>query len=188
MGMPRHLLAVSRRPSGSPGFGPARGDSRRESERGQAAIEIGLTVAMLFGLIFLVMDLSMLLFLKSNLQEAVRDGVRTGTTGNIIGVSPYLNDSIRQSVQEHSLGLLIGDAGACKIQVDYFDPATGAASQGTQGDVLVVSVNGFNYTPLGAVLRRADPFQISVSSSDIVEKCPAGGCPITVNPEPLSCP
>jgi Flp pilus assembly protein TadG len=185
--MPRFLLARLR-PSGSPCSGPAHKDPRRESERGQAAIEIGLTIVLLFGLMFLVMDLSLLLFMKSTLQEAVRDGVRTGTTGNIITISPYLNDSIRQSVQDESLGLLKGNAGACKIQVDYFDPATGTATQGTQGDVLVVSVNGFNYTPLGAILKKADPFKISVSSSDIVEKCPGSGCPITVNPVPLQCP
>jgi len=152
------------------------------------ALEVGLTVVLLFGLIFLVMDLAMLLFIKSTLQQAVREGVRVGVTGRLVGSTPYVNDSIVQTVQGESLGFLQSDAGACKVQINYYDPNTGGASTGTQGDILVVSVNGFNYTPLGAVLKSGDPLVISVSSSDIVERCPASGCPTTVNPVPRSCP
>ena len=157
------------------------------SEKGATAIEVGFTVVLLFGLVFLVMDLSMLLFVRSTLQQAVREGVRYGVTGRQYGSNTYLNDSIRQVVQAEALGLLNGTAGACKIQINYVNPDSGAASTGTQGDVLMVSVNSYNYTPLGAVLRRADPFSISVSSSDVLERCPVGGCPITQNPTPLSC-
>ena len=160
----------------------------RSSERGQTAIEAGVTVVLLFGLIFLVMDLSMLLFIRSTLQQAVRNGVRIGATGSQFGGHTYLNDSIRAAVQAEALGFLNGPQGACKIAVNYFTPDTGAATSGTQGDVLVVSVNDFSYTPLGAVLRTADPFRITVSSSDIVERCPIGGCPITENPVPMVCP
>jgi len=156
-------------------------------EKGVAAVEIGLTVVLLFALIFLVMDLSMLVFVKSTLQEAVRDGVRVGVTGTQVGSNIYLNDSIRAAVQASASGFLNGTAGACKIQIDYFNPDTGANSTGTQGDVLVVSVNGYNYTPLAALLKSVDPLAISVSSSDIVERCQASGCPTTQNPNPLVC-
>jgi Flp pilus assembly protein TadG len=152
------------------------------------AIEVGLTVVLLFGLIFLVMDLSMLLFTRSTLQEAVRDGVRVGVTGAQYGSNIYVNDSIRAAVQDSALGLLNGAEGACKIQINYYNPDTGAASTGTQGDVLVVSVNGYSYTPFAALLKSGNPLSISVSSSDIVERCPASGCPATQNPTPLSCP
>jgi len=162
--------------------------TRRRRQRGSVALEAGLTVALLFGLMFLVMDLAMLVFIKSTLQMAALAGVRTGVTSHLIAAGPYLNDSILKSVQGESLGFLKGNEGACKVRIHYYDPATGTTSSGTQGDVLVVSVNGFNYTPLGAVLKSADPFAISVSAADIVERCPVGGCPLTVNPEPLSCP
>jgi len=161
---------------------------RRRGERGQVAIEAGLTVVLMFGLIFLVMDLSMLLFIRSTLQQAVREGVRYGATGTQFGGNTYLNDSIRAAVQSQALGFLNGAQGACRIAVNYYAPDTGAASPGTQGDVLVVSVNNFSYTPLGAVLKTADPLRITVSSSDIVERCPIGGCPITANPDAPPCP
>ncbi|MFB3777919.1 MAG: TadE/TadG family type IV pilus assembly protein [Bryobacteraceae bacterium] len=160
---------------------------RGKAEKGVAAIEVGVTVVLLFGLLFLIMDLSMLLFIRSTLQDAVRDGVRFGVTGNLAG-HQYLNDSIRQAVQDAALGFLNGPAGACKIDISYINPDTGTASIGTQGDVIYVSVNNYNYTPLGAVLKSADPFRISVSASDILEKCPVGGCPVALNPTPLVCP
>jgi len=146
-----------------------------------------LTVVLLFGLIFLVMDLAMLLFVQSNLMQAVREGVRVGVTGRPYKGYTYVNDAIRAMVQDQALGLLNGASGACRIQINYFNPDTGTPSTGTQGDLLVVSVPNFNYTPLGAVLKSADPFSISVSSSDVVERCPAAGCPATVNPNGLVC-
>jgi Flp pilus assembly protein TadG len=151
------------------------------------AIEAGFTVVLLFGLIFLILDLSMLLFIKSTLQQAVREGVRVGMTARLVGSTTYLNDSITQTVQKHALGFLNGAQGACRIQIQYFDPTTGAASTGTQGDLLVVSVNNYNYTLLGAVLKDSHPLSVSVASSDILERCPLGGCPAALNPNPPGC-
>ena len=150
-------------------------------------IEAGLTIVLLFGLIFLIMDLSMLLFIRSTLQQAVRDGVRDGVTWQHPSGS-YVNDNITHAVQGGALGFLNGAAGACRIHIDYFDPNTGAASTGGQGDILVVSVNNFSYTPLGAIMKSADPLSFSVSSSDIVERCPVEGCISVANPHPPVCP
>lgn len=152
------------------------------------AVEVGLTLVLLFALIFLVMDLAMLVFIKSTLQQAVREGVRVGVTARLVGSTTYLNDSITQVVQGESLGFLNGSEGVCRIQIRYFDPNTGTLSSGTQGDVLVVSVNNYNYTPLAALLKSADPLAVSVSASDILERCPIGGCPVTTNPNPVPCP
>lgn len=155
--------------------------------RGSVAIEAGFTVVLLFALIFLILDLSMLLFIKSTLQQAVREGVRVGMTARLVGTTAYLNDSITQIVQENSLGFLRGAQGACRIQIQYFDPTTGAPSLGTQGDLLVVSVNNYSYTLLGAVLKDAHPLAVSVTSSDILERCPLGGCPAALNPSTPGC-
>jgi|GEM_PF-502291 Flp pilus assembly protein TadG len=158
------------------------------SRRGSAVIEAGLTIVLLFGLMLLIMDLAMVLFIKSTLQQAVREGVRVGVTARLVGSTAYLNDSITQTVQENSLGFLNGAQGACRIRIQYFDPNTGAPSLGTQGDLLVVSVENYNYTVLGAILKSAHPVPISVSASDILERCPVGGCPAAVNPNPIPCP
>lgn len=163
-------------------------DARKKARRrGAVAIEAGFTIILLFGLIFLVLDLSMLLFIKSTLQQAVREGVRVGMTARLVGSTTYLNDSISQTVQAHALGFLNGSQGACKIRIQYFDPTTGAASLGTQGDLLVVSVNNYSYTILGAVLKDAHPLAVSVTSSDILERCPLGGCPAALNPSTPGC-
>jgi Flp pilus assembly protein TadG len=159
----------------------------RARRRGSVAIEAGLTMVLLFGLIFLILDLSMLLFVKSTLQQAVREGVRVGMTARLVGSTTYLNDSISQTVQQHALGFLNGPQGACRIQIQYFDPTTGAASMGTQGDLLVVSVNNYSYTLMGAVMKDAHPLAVSVTSSDILERCPLGGCPAALNPNPVGC-
>jgi Flp pilus assembly protein TadG len=160
----------------------------RRNRRGAISLEVGLTLVLLLGLMFLVMDLAMLVFIKSTLQAAAREGVRVGTTARLVGTTAYLNDSITQVVQGASLGFLNGNQGACQIQIAYFDPNTGSASNGTQGDVLVVTVNNYSYTPMGAVLKSANPLYFSVSSSDILERCPLGGCPAALNPHPISCP
>jgi Flp pilus assembly protein TadG len=158
----------------------------RQNQRGAVAIEVGITVVLLFALIFLVMDLSMLLFIRSTLLEAVRDGVRTGVTADANG---YTNDRIRTAVQDSALGFLNGTEGACRIQINYYNPDTGVATTTRHGgDVLVVSVNRYNYTPFGALLKSNDPLAISVSSSDVVESCGPTGCGTAANPTPLSCP
>jgi Flp pilus assembly protein TadG len=163
--------------------------SRRKSrQRGNAVIEVGLIVVLLFGLIFMVVDLSMLLFIRSTIQQAVRDGVRVGVTGRLVQSTSFLNDSVTKAVQDGALGFLNGATGACRISINYYDPNTGAASAGGQGNILVVAVNNYSYTPLGAIMKSANPLALSVSSSDIVERCPLGGCPTVVNPNAPACP
>jgi hypothetical protein len=161
--------------------------SKKARCRGSESIEAAFTTVLLFGLIFLILDLSMLLFIKATLQQAVREGVRVGMTARLVGSTTYLNDSIAQTVQARAQGFLQGPQGACRIQIQYFDPTTGAASQGTQGDLLVVSVNNYNYTLLGAIMKDFHPLAVSVSSSDILERCPLGGCPAALNPNTPGC-
>jgi ABC-type uncharacterized transport system permease subunit len=74
------------------------------------------------------------------------------------------------------LGLLNGANGACKISINYYNPVTGAASTGTGGDVVEVSVVGYNYTPIG-ILKSASPIAITASSSDVMEACPLARLP-----------
>jgi hypothetical protein len=92
-----------------------------------------------------------------------------------------------QVVQQNALGMLNGSNGACKISINYFNPTTGAASTGTGGDVVEVSVTGYSYSPVG-ILKSSSPISITASSSDVLEACPLGGCPPVANPTPATCP
>jgi Flp pilus assembly protein TadG len=160
---------------------------RNESQRGNALVEATAIILPLLGLMFLVVDLSLALFTKATLQQAAEAGVRFGVTTRLASGQSYLNDSIVQVVQQNSLGLLSGASGACKISINYFNAVTGVASTGTGGDVVQVSVAGYNYSPIG-ILKSASPISIAASSSDVMESCPLAGCPPITNPSPPTCP
>ena len=160
---------------------------KHESERGSSLIEATLIIMLMFGLLFLVIDISLAFFAKSTLQEAVREGVRFAVTEQLASGKSYINDSITQVVQQNSLGMLNGTSGACKVSINYYNPITGAASSGTGGDIIEVSIVGYTYTPVG-LLKSANPIPISATASDVMEQCPLGGCPPTTNPTPPTCP
>jgi Flp pilus assembly protein TadG len=160
---------------------------RNDSQRGNALVESAAILLPLLGLLFLVVDLSLALFTKATLQQAAEAGVRFAVTTRLATGQSYLTDSIVQVVQQSSLGLLNGANGACKISVNYFNAVTGQPDSGTGGDVVQVSVGGYNYTPIG-ILKSASPISINASSSDVMESCPLAGCPPITNPSPPVCP
>lgn len=159
---------------------------RRHRERGSETVEAALVTLIMFALIFLLMDISLSLFIKSTLQEAARDGVRFGITEQLASGKSYLNDSI-YSVVQASAGGFISNPG-CQVTIAYFDPYGGATTTPTGGDILQVSINGYQYTPLGAIMKSGAPVSISVEASDVMEQCPLAGCPTAVNPTPPTCP
>jgi len=150
-------------------------------------IEATFVTVLMFGLLFLLIDLCMALFAKAALEEAVREGVRFAVTERNTSGQNYLNDSIKQVVQQYALGMLNGPSGACKIAINYYNPYTGAASTGHGGDVVEVSVAGYTYRPV-ALLKSGSPIPIGAFASDVLEQCPLGGCPAIANPSPPSCP
>ena len=159
---------------------------RQVNQRGNTLLEASAVALLLFGLMFLLIDLALALFTKATLQSAVREGVRFAVTERLASGQSYLNDSVVQVVQQNSLGLLSGASGACKIVVSYTNPVTGAASGGVGGDVVEVSVVGYNYQPIG-ILKSGSPIGITASSSDVMENCPLLGCPPATDPNPPSC-
>ena len=160
--------------------------TRRRRQRGSETIEAGLITTIMFALIFLLLDISLSLFIKVTLQEAVRDGVRFGVTEQLRTGDTYLADSIANVVKQNAGGF-ISNAG-CQVTVSYFDPYGGVTTTPTTGTVLNVAVQGYQYTPLGAIFKSAAPVSINVQASDIMEPCPAAGCPAGVNPIPPTCP
>jgi hypothetical protein len=163
-----------------------RGSARRQRERGSETVEAALVTLIMFALIFLLMDISLSLFIKSTLQEAARDGVRYGITEQLLSGSSYLSDSINSVVQS-SAGGFISNPG-CQVTITYYDPYGGATTTPTGGDILQVAINGYQYTPLGAIMKSGAPVSISVEASDVMEQCPLAGCPTAVNPTPPTCP
>ncbi len=159
--------------------------AERSRERGSQTIEAGLITLMMFALIFLLMDISLSLFIKSTLQEAARDGVRFAVTEQLTTGDSYLTDSINRVVQQGALGFISNPA--CQVTVSYLDPYGGPVTTVQGGDIVQVSITGYQYTPLGAILKSGAPINIAVSASDVMEQCPLAGCPAAVNPVPPVC-
>ncbi len=162
------------------------GCAGRHGERGSETVEAGLVTLIMFALIFLLLDISLSLFIKSTLQEAAVDGVRFGITEQLLTGNNYLNDSINSVVQSASLGFITNPG--CQVTISYYDPYGGPTTTPTGGDILQVAITGYQYTPLGAIMKSAAPVSISVQASDVMEACPLAGCPTAVNPSPPSCP
>jgi hypothetical protein len=140
----------------------------------------------MFALIFLLLDISLSLFIKVTLQEAVRDGVRFGVTEQLLTGDTYMSTSIAKVVQQNSGGFVTN--APCQVTVNYYDPYGGATTTPTGGYILQVAVQGYQYTPLGAIFKSGAPVAINVQASDVMEACPGGGCPSAVNPIPPTCP
>src|SRR5215467_3070390 len=140
---------------------------RRRRERGSQTVEAGLITLVMFALIFLLMDISLSLFIKSTLQEAARDGVRFGVTEQLLSGDTYLTDSINKVARSSALGFITNPG--CQETVTYFDPYGGATTTPIGGDILQVSITGYQYTPLGAILKSSAPVSISVQASDVME-------------------
>jgi len=162
------------------------GSTGRNREKGSQVVEAGLITVIMFALIFLLLDIALSLFIKSTLLEAARDGVRFGVTEQLLAGDSYMTDSINKVVQSSSLGFISNPG--CQVTVTYFDPYGGPTTTPTSGDILQVSINGYQYTPLGAILKSGAPVPISVQASDVMEQCPLAGCPAAVNPTPPTCP
>jgi hypothetical protein len=158
---------------------------RLHRERGSQTVEAGLITLIMFALIFLLMDISLSLFIKSTLQEAAVSGVRFGVTEQLSTGNNYLSDSINGVVQAAALGFISNPG--CQVTITYYDPYGGATTNPIGGDILQVAITGYQYTPLGAILKSGAPVSISVQASDVMEQCPLAGCPAAVNPVPPVC-
>jgi Flp pilus assembly protein TadG len=163
-------------------------DPRRASRRGAELLEFSLCFVPLLAMIGVTADAAWAVFAKSTLQRAVRVGVRTGVTLTDAQMTngACLTDTVKQTVQSNSLGLLNGTSGLNLIKVHYFLPpppnsssaATDVSGQlnGNQpGNIMQVSVENFSLAALMPRLfkfyQAADksPMTITVASADLIE-------------------
>jgi len=154
---------------------------RRNSRRGAEILEIALISGPLFGLTFLLVDLSMAVFLRSTFQNAVRAGVRYAITGsNTTG--PCQDDSIKAVVKQQALGFLNNSAAAATIHVRWINPVAGGQGNNGHGNIVEVSIEGYNYGPMTPFRRLNLPVAIWARAYDVMEAVP-GGLPCITNLE-----
>jgi len=152
------------------------GRSLRRSESGSQLVEAGLGLTAFCAILFLVLDTGWGVFVKATLQHAVAEGVRYGITGQ---TSSGLGQtaSIKSVVQLQAMGLLDGDQ-AGTIMIRFYDPNTLAqTASNAGGNLLEVSIEGYQFTPLAPLLRSGAPVSITARATDIIEPSPRGIAP-----------
>lgn len=158
---------------------------RRRRRRGNALMEMAIIAVPLFGLLFSIIDFGLAIFIRSTLQHAVREGVRFAVTYETIG-GQCQDASITTKVQQSAMGFLNGTTGAEKIKVRYFSidensPGTfnefGAGTGNAPGNIVEVSIEGYQYNWVAPIYWSAAPLNITVRSADRMEALGAGGNP-----------
>lgn len=141
---------------------------RRRGERGSEVLEAALVLVPLLLTTFLMLDLSMVIFLRSTFQHAVREGVRYAITGaNTIG--PCEDDSIKAIVKQNALGFLSTTAATGVMHVHFMSPVDGSVSDNSAGNIVEVSVEGYQYGPLAPYQRLNYPVKIWARAYDLME-------------------
>ncbi len=121
-------------------------------------------------LAFLVLDSGWAVFVKATLQTAVREGARYAVTGQT-------SAAIQPVVQQYALGLLSGDQ-ASTLSINCWNPANPKPNppDGTQcgigGNVVEVSVQGYQISPLAPLMRSSNSLGVTVRAADVIEGSP----------------
>lgn len=140
--------------------------------RGHALVEAAFVLVPLLALILAIADFGFATFLRATMQHAVREGTRYGVTFQL-RTGKCHDDSIKDVVTEQAMGFLSGATNRERIKVRYYDPDTfeelTTSSANSPGNILEVSIEGFDYVWMGPLLRSAIPLSISVRSSDRLE-------------------
>ena len=145
----------------------------KHGERGSQLVEAGLGLVIFCALLFLLIDVAWSLFVKVTLQHAVAEGVRYAITGQTASGAGQLA-SIKSCVQLNALGLLNG-AQSAKVAVRFYDPKTLLPSAwNAGGNVVEVSVEDYQVTPLAPLLRSGAAVSVTVRAADILEPTPGG--------------
>ena len=128
-------------------------------------------------LLFAIIDFSVAILVRNTLQASVREGVRYAVTGQTISGAGGQDNSIKQVVEQNSLGFL-NSSNASLISITYYNPQTLTTVTGTNsnaaGNIVQVSVSNFSWAWMVPYARSATALQMSASSSDMVEPSSSG--------------
>jgi Flp pilus assembly protein TadG len=140
-------------------------------------VEAALIMTPFLALMLGIVELSLPIFKKSLFTAAVREGCRYGITyqttyqGTTYGTQ---TQAIQAVVQTNAMGFLSGSSGLNQIKVQYFLPVspftevTGTSTANRDGNVLQVSVQGYNHAWIAPVLWFWGPTNFSVTTGTLV--------------------
>jgi hypothetical protein len=153
---------------------PAGPSSRQRGRRGNAFVEMAFVMLPLFALLFGIADFGFAIFLRSTFQHAVREGARYAVTYQTITGQGH-DASIKSVVKANAMGFLHGSTNEEKIKIRYYLPDTFVETPANApGNLVEISVEGYQFSWMAPLLRTADPLNIVVRSSDRMEGLPGG--------------
>jgi Flp pilus assembly protein TadG len=128
-------------------------------------------MVLLFAVLLLIFNAGWGVFVKATLQHAVAEGCRYAITGQTSGTNGQ-KASIVSIVQNQAMGLLSGSQ-AGTISVTFYNPETLAmTASNAQGNLVQVSVVGYQLTPWSHLLYSSSPISITATATDIIEPSP----------------
>ncbi|MCP5113579.1 MAG: pilus assembly protein [bacterium] len=149
----------------------------RNRQRGNAFVEAAFVLVPLFALIFAIVDFGLAIFVRSTLQHATREGVRYAVTYRTLEGLGH-DGSIKQVVQNASMGFLAGEAGSDKVAYRDFDPSLFLeVGDNSPGNLVEVSVENYTFGWIAPLMRSAAPITMLARSSDRMEGLPTGSLP-----------
>lgn len=149
--------------------------SARRSQAGNTMIEFGFVILPFLALVLATIDFGMAIFIRATMQHAVREGVRYAVTYQTLP-GKCQDESIRQVVKRQAMGFMNQAQADSYVKVEYFLPETlSPTSDNSPGNIVEVSVDGYQYRWICPLWRRAEPMRILVRSSDRMEGLPGGG-------------
>jgi len=150
---------------------------QRYGSRGNALVELAMIIVPMTALMFAIVDFGLAIFARSSMQHAVREGVRYAVTYQTKSGMGH-DASIKDVVQQNSMGFLKGPAGLEKIHVRYYAPdSLVEVPENAPGNVVEVSVEGYNWNWIVPIMRTKTPWTITVRSGDRMEGLPGGTAP-----------
>src|SRR5882672_9061561 len=155
---------------------------RKRGQSGSVIVELSFVLVPTIAILCAIADFSMPIFLHSTFNHAAREATRFAitfsTTYNGTSYSTQ-TDAIKAVVQANSLGFLQGATGLGKIFVKYYLPVspfgqvTGTGAN-ANGNIVEVSISGFNWLPMAPVSRVAQALSVGAISADRLESLGPG--------------
>jgi Flp pilus assembly protein TadG len=163
---------------------------RRARQAGNSFLEMALVITPFFALTLSIIELSLPIFEKSTFTHAVREGCRYGITfQTAYNGTNYSSQTaaITAVVENNSMGFL-NSSNANLISVKYYNSSTftdvtGTSAANADGNIIVVSINGYTYNWINPVnwvsggttySVTGSPLTITATSADRLESLPVG--------------
>jgi Flp pilus assembly protein TadG len=149
-----------------------RKSARKSRCNGAEIVEVSLILLPLLGITFLMLNVSLAIFLRSTFQHAVREGVRYAITGQN-SPGPCQDDSVKAFVQANAIGFLNGTNGANTLHVHFINPVNGSVTNNAGGNIVEVSVEGYQFSPWAPYTWMNSPVNIWARAYDVMEPIPS---------------